>query len=193
MSHQELLLLGLVVILSVVVKLMFIPLRKYGLAKTEPDKLHPKVSFTMNLMKDAFDYTQQVQMQCIRNFKIEHYDHWEINPEEATLIFYTNDVPMLKAKIQMIGTHFKEQGTWEWAINNEEIPINLVEQTEVIWNMLDKLEGEWHRQDVSSQVNKTFLDNATALGVYMLQGKGFYRALSSSKELYLVFTHMELY
>lgn len=154
------------------------------------DTTEVDVEITKQLVEKAYAYTTEVQEKMLSEFNLGTYDRWNLNQEDASLTFYTNNEAKVKAEIQILGTQSNNTGTWLWAFINSSLLEICVYKTEFIWDFVDQLVGNWHKEG-SEIVDEDFIHNLLALSVMILEAKGYYFAPGANSNLYLIITDIQ--
>ncbi|MGE3320485.1 MAG: DUF6882 domain-containing protein [Candidatus Berkiella sp.] len=149
-------------------------------------------SMIAQLIENAVQYATDVQEETLETYfdsNADKYDRYHINMEEGTLTFYTDNVPMVQAQIQVVGSHSKNSNTWMWSTLNGSIPA-------ICTNKMDKVKDflgvvEWGNFDDVTEVEEGFIGDAVYLSLMVLEGVGFYKAPSANSDLYVVMTDID--
>lgn len=146
-------------------------------------------SIISQLTENAVEYATKVQDEMLKTYfdsNADKYDRFHLNMEEGTLTFYTNDVPMLQAQIQVVGSHAKNSNTWMWSTLNGSIPAICTDKMNKVKDFLGVV--EWGNFDDVTEVEEGFIGDAVYLSLMVLEGVGFYKAPSANSDVYLVIT-----
>lgn len=149
-------------------------------------------SIFSQLSESAIEYATKVQEETMRTYfdsNADKYDRYHINLEEGTLTFYTNDVPMVQAHIQVVGSHAKNSNTWMWSTLNASIPEISTHKMNQVQEFLSVI--EWGNFDEVTEVEEDFISNAVYLSLMVLEGVGFYKAPSANNDIYVVMTDID--
>jgi len=146
-------------------------------------------SIISQLTENAVEYATKVQDEMVKTYfdsNADKYDRFHLNMEEGTLTFYTDDVPIVQAQIQVVGSHAKNSNTWMWSTLNVSIPAICTDKMNKVKDFLGVV--EWGNFDDVTPVEEGFIGDAVYLSLMVLEGVGFYKAPSANSDVYLVMT-----
>ena len=143
--------------------------------------------FSDELLAAAYEYSTATQTATIEKFDLGNYDRWFIDQETATLSFYKDDVPMVKANIQILGSQSVNDKSWMWSLLNDSILDECVDDLEPFWHIVESGCGINNHPEVDEQ----FIADAVSVSMHTLNAKGYYRAPSANSHTYLILTNVE--
>lgn len=127
---------------------------------------------TEDMLNAALEHIEFYQTLNIENYHLHSYDRRFIDQEAGTLTFYLNDVPKVRADIQIIGSHSADTETWRWSLHDKSIADVCTNKLNPFWDVLRRMDSEWHLDTPNVKVDDEFLTNVAALSVFMLSGQG---------------------
>lgn len=161
--------------------------QKKKLATNNPVTAGAKM-FSDALLAQAHIYSAATQAETIEKYHLEKYDRWWVDQELGAIIFFKNEIPMVKAKIQVIGSHSINNQSWLWSLFNETIVEKCIDSMAPFWKLIDDSEmGLTPHPTVDEQ----FIREAIAVCMYTLQAKAHYRAPSANANTYLILTDLD--
>lgn len=143
--------------------------------------------FSDELLKTAHEYSTAIQTATMEKFDLGTYDRWWFNQETASLSFYKNDVPVVKANVQVLGSQSLNDKSWMWSLLNDSITDECVDELEPFWQIVEHNSGiHFH-----SEVDEQFIIDAVSVSMYVLNAKAYYRAPSQNAHTYLILSNVE--
>lgn len=155
-------------------------------AKSAP-VIEGTMMFSDELLEQAYEYSTTTQSQTIEEFDLGNYERWHVDQEDASLSFYKNDVPVVKAKIQILGSQSVNDKSWMWSLLNDSILDECVDELEPFWHIVESGRGITLHPEVDDQ----FIADAISVSMHALNAKGYYRAPSAKSHTYLIMTDVE--
>lgn len=143
--------------------------------------------FDDELIAAAYEYSNAIQTETIEKFDLGTYDRWWFNQETASLSFYKNDVPIVKANVQVLGSQSLNDKSWMWSLLNDSITEECVNELEPFWQIVEQSSGLHFLPEVDEQ----FIKEAVSVSMYALNAKAYYRAPSKNAHSYLILTNVE--
>jgi hypothetical protein len=130
---------------------------------------------------------QDLNRSCNVRFGIGHWERWDYDLDEGTLVFSQDGVPRVIADIQVVGTTSKDVGTWLWGWANESLP-------SLVTARLPAVRDFGTAEGVSDLTEPELPDDEylgwklTAVAAKILGASGAYRCPASYGFIYFVYT-----
>ena len=143
-----------------------------------------------DLLEQAKAFAKARQDRMIEEFALDTWKRWYWDQNTATITFSTDDVPGVRARIQVVGSLGKRSGTWLWSWDNASILEGAAMGVPFL-----RAFGEQHGFEklVTACWPADEVDawEMTAIACHLLDGDGVYKAPSEEGALFLVLSDPE--
>ena len=142
------------------------------------------------LLSTSIDYLEARQQACVDEYQLTQYEDYFWDQEKGTIVFSTNDVPLVEATIQFVGSYAPSSETWLWAWANDSLEEGLTSEILVVRDHgrqhgFGKLvEDGWPADEADGW-------EMTAISAYLLKAKGAYRSPGETSTTYMIFKDID--
>lgn len=139
------------------------------------------------LISNSFQYLQEKQADFLSEFEIESYERWDWKQDEGRLIFSNDDIPLVEADIQFVGTISTVRKTWLWAWANQSLNENIKSESRFL---KDEFNDFGYEKLSSARWTATEEDGweMTAILAKETNAIGAYRTPSEDRYVYMIVT-----
>jgi hypothetical protein len=141
----------------------------------------------LEFVSDATAYLSSQQDAAQRQFDLESWERYSVDPETGTLTFSTGGQAGVVAHILVVGSIGDEPGTWLWSWANSSMPESLSEPITRV-RQFGKDHGLDKLADPVWPGDRTDGWEMAAAAALILSAKGAYRAPYEGGAVFLVFT-----
>jgi len=140
-------------------------------------------------ISDATDYLSNQQDAAEREFELESWDQYSVDPETGTLTFSSGGKPGVVAHIVVVGSIADKPETWLWSWADSSMPASLSEPVTRV-RQFGKDHGFDKLADPVWPGDKTDGWEMAAAAAMILSAKGAYRAPyeGDNGAVFLIFT-----
>ena len=140
-------------------------------------------------VSDATAYLSSQQDTAKREFDLESWERYSVDPETGTFTFSTGGKPGVVAHVLVVGSTGDKPGTWLWSWANSSMPQSLSEPVTRV-RQFGKDHGFDKLADPSWQGDNTDGWEMAAAAAFILSAKGAYRAPygDGNSAIFFVFT-----
>jgi hypothetical protein len=155
-----------------------------------PGSMHAKEPVDkgwVQFFSKAADYLTRQQDAAKREFNLESWKRYDLDPKTGTLTFSTGGKPGVVAHVLIVGSIADKPGTWLWSWADSSVPDSMSDPLLRV-RQFGKDHGFDKLANPDWPGDKTDGWDMTAAAAFILSAKGAYRAPYEGGAVYLIFT-----
>lgn len=124
---------------------------------------------------DCYDELEVKQKHLESTFGLGHFDRYDLDPDNETIIFSSDDGNSVSANFVPVGTFATQTNSWMWAWHNSAFSQSSRDKALAIQELADTTGYEIFEKP-TAEVNEVMAWELSAMSLKMLNGQGVYAA-----------------